>query len=166
MLVERLQNLPVLLIGLLAIVIIASASGVATLTITTTDTLVDFSAENFVLDPDTTVGKSIITKASSNQAANGDNPASPIDATVGLVTVNTALSQDDFVYEFDVTEKLVDSWDSAREYNIEIFGDGLPLGNLYINNNSDNSGAIEGATIQVSLGSGIPDSITVKVQRN
>jgi hypothetical protein len=147
MLIEKLQNLPVFLTVLLGFLIIASASGVATLTINTTDTLVDFSAENFVLDLDTSVGNTIITKASSDQAANGNESTSPVDATVGLVTLNTALTQDDFVYEFEVTEKLADSWDDARQYNIEVFGDGQPIGTLYLDNNNDNNGEIEGAIV-------------------
>ena len=163
---ERIRNLPVFVLGIIGFIIVASASGVATLTITTTDTLVDFSAENFILDPDTDVGNTIITKAPSAQSANGDNSASPVDVTAGLVTINTSLSQDDFVYQFEVTENLVDSWDNVREYTIVAFGDGQPIGTLYINNNNDNAGAIEGATVQLSLGSGIPDSITIKVQRN
>ena len=164
-LLEKLRSLPAFVLGLIGFVIVVSASGVATLTVTTTDTLVDFSAENFILDPDTAVENSNITKAASTQAANGNLISSPVDATTGLATVNTALTQDDFVYRFEVKEQLVDSWSSTRAYAIEAFGDGVPIGTLYVDNGTDNATAVEGTTVLISLGSGIPDSITIKVQR-
>ncbi len=165
MLLEKLRSLPAFVLGLIGFIIVVSASGVATLTVTTTDTLVDFSAENFILDPDTAVENSFITKAPSNQAAVGDISGSPVDVTTGLTTVNSALTQDDFVYQFEVKEQLIGSWSNTRAYAIEAFGDGVPIGKLYVDNNTDNAAAIEGATVQLSLGAGIPDSITIKVQR-
>ncbi len=165
MLLERLRTLPAYVLGIIGFIIVVSASGVATLTVTTTDTLVDFSTENFILDPDTAVENSVITKAPSDLAAAGDLVSSPVDAAVGLGTVNTALTQDDFVYRFEVKEQLVDSWSSTRAYAIEAFGDGVPIGKLYVDNGADNPTTVEGVTVQLSLGAGIPDSITIKVQR-
>lgn len=165
MLLEKLRSLPIFVLGVFGFIIVASASGVATLTITSTDTLVDFSAENFILDPDTTVENSIITKAASTLAANGDSQASPIEATTALDTVNTALTQDNFVYQLEIKEKLVASWGATRGYSIDVFGDGVQLGTLYIDNSIDNAAAVEGVTAQIDLGTGIPDSVTVKVQR-
>lgn len=165
MLLDKLRNLPAFALGIIGFIIVVSASGIATLTVATTNTLVDFSAENFILDPDTAVENSTITKAPSNQAAVGDLVGSPVDVTIGLTTVNTALTQDDFIYQFEVKEQLVDSWSNTRAYAIEAFGDGVPIGTLYVDNSIDNAGAIEGAMVQLSLGAGIPDSITIKVQR-
>ena len=165
MLLEKLRSLPAFVLGIIGFIIVVSASGIATLTVTTTDTLVDFSAENFILDPDTVVENSVITKAPSDQVADGDVSGSPVDATIGLTTVNTALTQDDFVYQFEVKEQLVGSWSNTRAYAIEAFGDGVPIGTLYVDNGTDNATAIEGVTVQLSLGAGIPDSITIKVQR-
>ncbi len=162
---EKIRNLPAFALALIGFIIIVSASGVATLTVTTTNTLVDFSAENFILDPDTAVENSFITKAPSTQAAVGDVSGSPVDATIGLTGVNTALTQDDFVYQFEVKEQLVDSWSGTRAYAIDAFGDGVPIGTLYVDNNTSNGAAIEGVTVRLSLGAGIPDSITIKVQR-
>ena len=165
MLLEKLRSLPAFVLGIIGFIIVVSASGIATLTVTTTDTLVDFSAENFILDPDTVVENSVITKAPSDQVADGDVSGSPVDATIGLTTVNTALTQDDFIYQFEVKEQLVGSWSNTRAYAIEAFGDGVPIGTLYVDNGIDNATAIEGVTVRLSLGAGIPDSITIKVQR-
>ena len=165
MLLEKLRSLPAFVLGIIGFIIVVSASGIATLTVTTTDTLVDFSAENFILDPDTVVENSVITKAPSDQVADGDVSGLPVDATIGLTTVNTALTQDDFIYQFEVKEQLVGSWSNTRAYAIEAFGDGVPIGTLYVDNGTDNATAIEGVTVQLSLGAGIPDSITIKVQR-
>lgn len=162
---EKIRNLPAYMLGLIGFIIVVSASGVATLTVTTTDTIVDFSAENFILDPDTAVENSLITKAPSTQGAVGDLSGSPVESTSGLTGVNTALTQDDFVYQFEVKEQLVDSWSNTRAYSIEAFGDGIPIGKLYVDNGTDNAGSIEGVTVQLSLGAGIPDSITIKIQR-
>ena len=165
MLLDKLRSLPAFVLGLIGFIIVVSASGVATLTVTTTDTIVDFSAENFILDPDTAVGNSNITKAPSDLPAIGDLTTSPVESTTALAAFNTALRQDDFVYQFEVREQLVGSWSNTRAYSIEAFGDGVPIGTLYVDNGTDNAGAIEGAIVQLSLGAGIPDSITIKVQR-
>ena len=165
MLLDKLRSLPAFVLGLIGFIIVVSASGVATLTVSTTDTIVNFSAENFILDPDTAVGNSNITKAPSSLIAIGDLITAPVESTTALAAVNTALTQDDYVYQFEVREQLVGSWSNTRVYSIEAFGDGLPIGTLYIDNGTDNAGAIEGAIVQLSLGAGIPDSITIKVQR-
>lgn len=162
MIVEKLRSLPVFVLGILGFAIIASASGVATLTVTTTQSSVDLSAENFVLDVDVLVENSAITMASSNEAASSD-----VDATTGLVDVNTVLSADNFVYQFEVKEAAVGSWDANREYTIEVFGDGSSLGSVVLNNSTPDVGAVEGAIVRFDLGSAssIPDTITVNIDR-
>lgn len=165
MMLDKIRNLPLFVLIIFGFIIVASASGVATLTISTTTTQVDLSAENFVLDPDTNVANTSISMSGLVVAANGDNQGSPVDADTGLVTVNTALDQGDFVYQFTVQEVANASWDSARRYRIETFADGLSLGTLYIDNSTDNAASIEGVTVRMSLGSGVPDSMTVKVDR-
>ena len=162
---DKLRSLPLFVLIIFGFIVVASASGVATLTISTTTTQVDLSAENFVLDPDTDVLNTSISMSGSVVAANGDNQGSPVDADTGLVTVNTALNQGDFVYQFTLQEILIASWDSARQYSIETFADGQSLGILYIDNSTDNAAAIEGVTVRMSLGTGVPDSMTVKVDR-
>lgn len=165
MMLDKIRSLPLFVLIIFGFVIVASASGVATLTISTTTTQVDLSAENFVLDPDTNVSNTSISMSGLVVAANGDNQGSPVDPDPGLVTINTALNPGDFVYQFALQEVAIASWDNARRYRIETFGDGQSLGILYIDNGTDNAAAIEGATIRVGLGSGVPNSMTVKVDR-
>lgn len=162
MLVEKLRSLPVFVLGLLGFAIIASASGVATLSVTTTQSAIDLSAENFVLDVDVAVQNSGLTMASSSASQ-----VSGVDATVGLVDINTALTADNFVYQFELQEAASGSWDANREYTIEIFGDGSLLGSLVLNNTSADAGSVEGATVQFDLGSAssIPDTVTINVDR-
>ena len=162
---DRIRNLPIFVLIIFGFIIVASTSGVATLTISTTTTQVDLSAENFVLDPDTDVADTSISMSGVVVAANGDNQGSPVDPDTGLVIVNTALSAGDFVYQFTLQEIAIASWNSARRYRIETFADGLSLGILYIANSTDNAASIEGVTVRMGLGSGVPNSMTVKVDR-
>ena len=162
---DKIRSLPLFVLMIFGFIIVASASGVATLTISTTTTQVDLSAENFLLDPDTNVSNTSISMSGAVVSANGDNQGSPVDADTALVTINTDLAVGDFVYQFTVEEIDVDSWNSTRSYRIEAFADGQSLGILYIDNGTDNATAIEGVTVRMSLGSGVPDSMTVKVDR-
>lgn len=162
---DKIRSLPLFVLVVFGFIVVASASGVATLTISTTTTQLDLSAENFVLDPDTNVSNTSISMSGVVVAANGDNQGSPIDADTGLVTINTALSPGDFVYQFTLEEIAVGSWDIARRYKIETFADGASLGILYIDNSTVNAAAIEGATVRMGLGAGVPNSMTVKVDR-
>lgn len=163
---DKLRNLPLFVLIIFGFIIVASASGVATLTISTTTTEINLSAENFILDPDTLVSNTSISMSGLTVAASGDNQASPIDADTGMVTINTDLSPGDFVYQFTLEEVAADSWDNLRKYRVETFADGQTLGILYIDNNSVNATAVEGVTVRMSLGSGVPNSMTVKVDRN
>lgn len=165
MLLDKIRSLPLFVLIIFGFIIVASASGVATLTISTTTTQIDLSAENFVLDPDTSVSNTSLSMSGVVVAANGDNQASPIDADTALVTLNTALSAGEFVYQFTLQEIAVASWDTSRQYRIETFADGLSLGILYLDNSTDNASSIEGVTVRVGLGNGVPDSMTVKVDR-
>ncbi|MDA0770419.1 MAG: hypothetical protein O2821_09370 [Chloroflexi bacterium] len=165
MILDKIRSLPLFVLIIFGFVIVVSASGVATLTINTTTTQVDLSAENFVVDPDTNVSNTSISMSGLTVAANGDNQGSPVDVDTALVTINTPLNPGDFVYQFTLQEIGIASWDVTRQYRIETFADGQSLGILYINNSTDNAAAIEGATVRVGLGTGVPDSMTVKVDR-
>ena len=125
----EIRNLPLFVLIIFGFVIVASASGVATLSISTTTTQVDLSAENFVLDPDTSVSNTSIPMSGSVVSASGDNQGSPVDADPALVTVNTDLAIGDFVYQFTVEDLLIASWDASRQYRIEAFADGQSLSN-------------------------------------
>ena len=162
---DKIRSLPLFVLIIFGFVIVASASGVATLTISTTTTQIDLSAENFVLDPDTSVSNTSLSMSGVIVSAIGDVQASPVDADTGLVTINTDLSAGEFVYQFTLEEISVAAWDTARKYRIEAFADGLSLGILYIDNNTSNATSIEGVTVRMGLGAGVPNSMTVKVDR-
>ena len=100
-------------------------------------------------------------------AETGQARASAVDAATNVTAtiVNGALTKDNFTYQFEVKESGIATWGNAREYRIEVFGDGALIATLYINNSTADVSNVEGVTAKVDLGSGptLPDAMTVTV---
>ena len=167
MLVEKLRALPIFVMVFMAFIVIISVAGVATLSVATTTTATSLTAESFVADSATTVENSGISKASAATSATGQTRGAAVDAGTNIAgtAVNGTLIKDNFTYQLEVKESGANTWGSAREYRIEVFGDGALIATLYINNSSADANNVEGVTVKVDLGSGptLPDAMTVTV---
>lgn len=172
MLLDRISKLPTFALVALAIVFISSATGVATLSVSTTTTSVNLAAEDFVVDADSAVANATISKSSSGASENGQTQGASEEATpqsTGLAPLNTDLTLDNFVYQFDITESGIDTWGSTRVYQVEVYLDGALNDTLFFDNSTAVS-TVEGVTVSIDLGDGdpsgdgdLPDAITVKV---
>ena len=172
MLLDKISKLPTFALVALAVVFVSSATGVATLSVSTTTTSVNLAAEDFVVDADSSVANAGISKSSSSASANGQSQGAAEEATPqsgGLASLNTDLTADNFVYKFDITESGTDTWPDTRVYQVEVFLDGVLSDTLYFDNATAES-TIEGVSVSVDLGDGsptgdgdLPDAITVKV---
>ena len=169
MLVEKLRALPIFVMVFMAFIVIVSVAGVATLSVATTTTAASLTAESFVADSATTVENTGISKASANVSATGQTRGAAIDAgtDVAGTAVNGALTKDNFTYQFEVKESGIATWGSAREYRIEVFGDGSLLATLFIKNSPADVNNVEGVTGKVDIGGGptLPDAMTITVQK-
>ena len=169
MLVERLRALPIFVMVFMAFIVIVSVAGVATLSVATTTTATSLRAESFVADSATTVENSGISKAPATVSATGQARASAVDAATNVTAtiVNGALTKDNFTYQFEVKESGIATWGSAREYRIEVFGDGALIATLFIKNSPADASNIEGVTGKVDIGGGptLPDAMTITVQK-
>lgn len=171
-LLDKISKLPTFALVALAIVFISSATGIATLSVSTTTTSVNLAAEDFVLDADSAVANATISKSPAGASANGQSQGTAEEATpqsTGLASLNTDLTSDNFIYKFDITESGTDTWPDTRVYQIEVFLDGQLADTLYLENSTAVS-TVEGVTVSVDLGDGdpsgdgdLPDAITVKV---
>jgi len=172
LLLDRISKLPTFALVALAIVFISSATGVATLSVSTTTTSVNLAAEDFVVDADSSVANATISKSSANVSANGQTQGTAEEATpqsTGLASLNTDLTLDNFIYRFDIIESGIDTWTATRLYEVEVYLDGVLSDTLYFDNSTAES-TVEGVTISIDLGDGdpagdgdLPDAITIKV---
>ena len=150
---------------LLGIVLITSTAAVATLTVNTTTTTLTLTAEDWTADSATTVANTWLGKASATAAASGTS-APGTEAAAGLPTVNTALTADNWLYQFDVKEASAAGWSSTAQYKIEVFTDGTLAATVYLQNATADNASVEGVTVKVDLGSGnLPNGTDVKVTR-
>ncbi len=169
MLLEKLRSLPTIAVFGIAIAIISSATGVATLSVDVLSTTARLADETFDTDVATSVGNTGISKVSSSASATGQSQVAAIDAgsNIAGTVVNGALSATHFIYQFEVKESGVNTWPATREYRIEVFVDSVLTETLYINNSSADASNVEGVTARVTLGAGptLADNLTVKVQK-
>lgn len=162
--IATLRNAPFLLLAGLAIAILASVSAVATLAVSTTTTSVVFNEQQLQNDAGVSQTAATITKASATVSSN-TSAGGELEVTNALPVARTAITANDWVYQVVVQEASANSWNASNVYKVEVYGDGALKGTVYIKNVTD-AAAVEGATVQVSLGSGaLPDKISVKVER-
>ncbi len=106
-------------------------------------------------DADVAVSSKGIQKIVSTTAANGDIPPG-VEAASVLATVNTALSDGNFAYAFEVTEPLENSWTVGKIFKIEVIAvhgtNTDHLAALYVHQNVADDAAIEGVIVKVDLG--------------
>ena len=161
---KRLGALPVLGLGVIAALLIASAAAVATLSVTSTTTAITLESEALSTDSNTSVVNETIVKSAATATSNSTS-SSPVEATTGLAEVRGALTADNWEYKFEVKESGVNTWPGTTNRTIEVYGDGSLIATLYVTNATADISNVEGVTAKVDLGtSSIANNISVKVK--
>ena len=117
---------------------------------------VKLATESFSDDADVSVvGKGIMVVASNASALGGSAPGVEMDNT--LPAVRTALTKNNYAYEFEVKEAAVTSFQSGENLKIEVYGDDgtttTLLATLYTQQGTVDDVNVEGVTVTVDLAS-------------
>lgn len=162
----KIRSLAFPVLAILAGLLIASMAVVATLAVDNLGPkVIRPGSEAFSLDADVTVVNTAISKASATTAVSGDSPIGT-EATIGLATINEALTVDDWTYQLEVKEVAAGSWGSSRRYKVEVYAGGVAQTPLYFHNTAADGANVEGVTVKVDLGSGnLPDTMSVVVTK-
>ena len=120
----------------------------------------------FAVDADTTV---TATGIIVNQATT--TPDTSEEATIATFgALNNALNSGQYAYKFDVFESSAASWATSTTYTIDVYETtGVTTASLGAYNTlqaASDTGAVEGVTVTVNLGSVVPDEFDIVVNKD
>ena len=136
------------------IALLASTS-VGALSVTSTTAYVTLFQEQVVPDADVRV------TLQGHVTQGGDRSANATVCPGMEAAGNNPIARDDLVagnvaYGGQIEEVVATSWDAARIYRIEVFGDGSLLATLYFQNSNANGNQVEGVRFRADLGTSDP----------
>ena len=136
------------------------------------DEQISLAVNTYVADADVTIeNPEIVISTSSISAAGGSAPG--VEAVDTLPGVNTAVTADNYAYQFEVKESGVATLLVGEDLRIRVYGYDSSgptttlLATLYTQQAVSDTGNVEGVTVTVDLGSGtqIYDNFDIIVDR-
>ena len=143
-----------ILILLGGMALLASTS-VGALNVTSATSYVTLFKEQITPDADVRVTLQGHITQGGNRAANA-TICPGVEAASNNPIARGDLFADNLVYGGQIEEVISTSWDAARIYRIEVFGDGSLLATLHFQNANANGNQVEGVRFRVDLGSPNP----------
>ena len=163
---KRISLKPMLFVQITLVVILASM-GTAFAVISPdsySDTVDTPAIQSYSEDTNVEIVQGVI---SPNAAGASADATGELDPTYSTDTVTTAVTADDYIYEFDFQEVVTTGTVAAAEaYTVKVWVDGTLTATFTINQTAADAGQ-EGVECTVSCGStGYPDEIEIHVTKN
>lgn len=164
---NKLLKMPVLFLVLGGVIMLASAAGVATLSVSTISTSASLTNEALAADASVSVTNVALSQTGSLITAAGDSSSASVEATTSLPNITPGISANYWLYMAEVKEAAASSWGAATCYKAEVFADGAIVGTTYFKNATVDNSNVEGVTVKVGLAasnsSSVPGNLTTKV---